>query len=101
MQLPSKTWDQIGRLALVVISSSACFVVLSILMNFLMDKYFRGDSDALLIWLADFNLQLLSFAAICWLIVSVMVALAKLQERFLCRVKQVENSLEQSKELVK
>ena len=96
-----KTLGQIGRLSLVVISWSACFVVLSILMDFLMNKFFRGDADAFFIWLADFNHRLLSFAAICWLIVGLMAAVTKFQERYLGRVKQVENPLEQSKEFVK
>ncbi len=101
MQINPKTWGQIGRLGLIVTVWSGCFVVLSILTDFLMEEYFRGDVDVLLIWLSDFNHRLLSFAAICGLIVGVMVAVVKLQERLLSPVKQVKNSLEQSRELVK
>ena len=81
MQVNRNKWGDIARLGLIVTVWSACFVVLSIFADFLMEEYFRGDVDALLIWLADFNHRLLAFAGICWLIVGVVVAVAKLQER--------------------
>ncbi|MEW6657370.1 MAG: hypothetical protein AB1424_01790 [Thermodesulfobacteriota bacterium] len=95
------TWAQIASLCLIVIVWSGYFIIISILADLLMDKYFRGDADALLIWLVDFDHRLLVFTMICWLIVFVMVVVAKLQEWFIGRAKQVEDSLEQSRELVK
>jgi hypothetical protein len=126
MQVTRKIWGQIGRLVMVMFFWTGCFLFFSILLNFLMQKYLRSTdsvqgyafelalsvmcptchdiktiSNDLLICLVNIDRRLLAFATICWLIVCTMVVVGKLQERVIGRMKQVENSLEQSRELVK
>lgn len=75
----------IALLGIIGITWSGCFVILAWLVDLLMEKLFRGDSETLLSWLMDLGKSLFLLAVIFWLIVGTALIVAKLLERWKVR----------------